>query len=290
MTQLQLDPAGRTELAKTFLITGVSSGLGRAFAEAALAVGHVVVGTVRKEDARRQFETLAPERAYGVVLDVTDFEQTGPVVARVEQEVGPIDVLVNNAGYGFISGLEEAAEAEYRDQFEVNFFGTVAMTKAVLPMMRRRQSGFIVNISSIVGAFGVSGVSFYSASKFALEGLSESLVEELKPFGIGVLIVEPGPFRTEFFGGSVKTPATPMADYPHTASMRASSAKVDGKQPGDPQRAAKAILDTVMGDNSPTRIVLGANAFDRVHAALKRRITDIERTHEQAKTTDFPVN
>lgn len=275
---------------KVWMITGCSGGLGRAIAQEVLQRGGKLVATARQLSSIADLERVAPDRVLPLALDVTKPQDIATAMTAVEARFGQIDVLVNNAGYGFISGLEEAAEAEYRDQFEVNFFGTVAMTKAVLPMMRRRQSGFIVNISSIVGAFGVSGVSFYSASKFALEGLSESLVEELKPFGIGVLIVEPGPFRTEFFGGSVKTPATPMADYPHTASMRASSAKVDGKQPGDPQRAAKAILDTVMGDNSPTRIVLGANAFDRVHAALKRRITDIERTHEQAKTTDFPVN
>ena len=274
---------------KVWMITGCSGGLGRAIAQEVLQRGGKLVATARQSSTLAGLEQAAPDRVLRLPLDVTKPQDIAAVLAAAEARFGKIDVLVNNAGYGFMSGLEEAAETEYRDQFEVNFFGTVALTKAVLPMMRRRKSGFIVNISSVVGAYGVSGGGFYAASKFALEGLSESLADELKPFGIGILIVEPGPFRTEFFGGSLKVPAHPMADYPHTAVMRAHGAKADGKQPGDPEKAAKAILDTVASNNPPLRIVLGADAFNRVHAALERRIADIERTREQAKATDFPA-
>jgi NAD(P)-dependent dehydrogenase (short-subunit alcohol dehydrogenase family) len=154
--------------------------------------------------------------------------------------------------------------------------------------MRQKKSGYIVNISSVAGVFGVGGSSYYSASKFALEGLSEALAEELKPFGIGVLIVEPGPFRTEFFGSSIVGPANPMPEYPHTAAVRDGGAKGSGKQAGDPVLGARAIVDTVISASPPLRCVLGAGAFDRARKALENRIVDIDKTRDQAKSVDFP--
>ena len=273
---------------KIWMITGGSGGFGRAIAQEVLARGGTVVATARNRAAVADFERSAPERALALPLDVTRPAEIAEAVSTVERRFGRIDVLVNNAGYGFLSGVEEATEAEYRAQFEVNFFGAAALTRAVLPLMRRHGSGQIINISSVVGVYGVAGAGFYSASKFALEGFSESLGDEVKPFGVRVLIVEPGPFRTEFFGGSMMGPASPMPEYPHTAAMRENSAKADGKQPGDPLRAAKAIVDTIAGDDPPTRLVLGADAFERAHGALTRRVADIERNRDQARAADFP--
>jgi NAD(P)-dependent dehydrogenase (short-subunit alcohol dehydrogenase family) len=172
--------------AKNFLITGVSQGLGRAFAEAALAAGHRVAGTVRNPLARADFEAIAPGRAKAIVLDVTDFAAVGPAVATLEAEFGPIDVLVNNAGYGHEGILEESPLDEILRQFDVNVFGAVAVTKAVLPGMRQRRRGHIVNITSMAGIVGLPGIAYYSGSKFALEGISEVLAKEVREFGIHV--------------------------------------------------------------------------------------------------------
>lgn len=275
---------------QVWMITGASGGFGRAIARDVRARGGRVVATARNGAAVADLEAEDPTQVLALPLDITKPDQIAAAVGAAEARFGHIDVLLNNAGYGFLSGVEEAAEAEYREQFEVNFFGTVALTRAVLPTMRRRRSGFIVNISSVVGVYGVAGAGFYAASKFALEGFSEALGDELKPFGVGVLIVEPGPFRTAFFGGSMKVPANPMPDYAHTAAMRENSARASGRQTGDPERAAAAIVDTVAGPTPPTRIVLGGDAFERACAALERRLADIGRSREQARAADFPVS
>src|SRR3984957_6486700 len=171
---------------KIILITGVSSGFGRAFAEAALAEGHTVIGTVRNEDAGKEFETIEPKRAKSLILDVTDFAAIDPSISRVEHEIGPVDVLVNNAGYGHEGTLEESSLEDMRHQFEVNVFGAVALMKAVLPTMRKRRSGHIINITSMGGYITMPGISYYCGSKFALEGVSETLAKEVKGFGIQV--------------------------------------------------------------------------------------------------------
>jgi NAD(P)-dependent dehydrogenase (short-subunit alcohol dehydrogenase family) len=183
---------------KTWLITGASSGFGRAIAEAALAAGDRVVGTFRNEADRVAFADQVPGRSYGVMMDVTQTATIGPTVDRVERKVGPIDVLVNNAGYGHEGLVEESSMDDLRGQFEVNFFGAVAVIKAVLPAMRRRRSGFIVNVTSEGGIITFPALGFYHASKFALEGLSETLGKEVKDFGIHVTAVEPGAFRTDW--------------------------------------------------------------------------------------------
>jgi short-subunit dehydrogenase len=178
---------------KTFLITGVSSGFGRAFASAALSAGHMVVGTVREESARRNFESERPGLAKAVVLDVTDFDAIGPKIVEIERTVGPISVLVNNAGYGHEGTIEESPLTELSRQFEVNVFGAVAMIKAILPFMRKRRTGHIINITSMGGSITMPGIAYYCGSKFALEAISETLSKEMKDFGIRVTC---GPQKT----------------------------------------------------------------------------------------------
>ncbi|HEF4755291.1 TPA: SDR family NAD(P)-dependent oxidoreductase, partial [Burkholderia multivorans] len=198
---------------KLLLITGVSSGFGRALAQAALEAGHTVVGTVRSEQAARDFEALDAQRAIARVLDVTDFDAIDGVVADIERTVGAIDVLVNNAGYGHEGVMEESPLSELRRQFDVNVFGAVAMMKAVLPFMRMRRRGHIVNITSMGGHITMPGLSYYCGSKFALEGISDALRQEVAPLGIAVTAVAPGSFRTDWAGRSmVRTPRS-IADY-----------------------------------------------------------------------------
>ena len=200
-------------MSKTFLITGVSSGFGRAFAQAALDAGHTVVGTVRNEAARDAFTALAAERAHAVVLDVTDFEAIAPAVAAITQTVGPIDVLVNNAGYGHEGTLEESPLDDLRRQFDVNVFGAVAMIKAVLPVMRERRSGHIINVTSMGGFITMPGIAYYCGSKFALEGITDALAKEVAGFGIKVTAVAPGSFRTDWAGRSMVRASRSIADY-----------------------------------------------------------------------------
>jgi NAD(P)-dependent dehydrogenase (short-subunit alcohol dehydrogenase family) len=273
---------------KVWFITGSSVGLGKALAREVLDRGGTVVATARDSASVDDLAELAPDRVLAVALDVTRADQAAAAVESARQRFGRIDVLVNNAGYGFLSGLEEASDAEARAQFETNFFGLVAVTKQALPVMREQQSGTVVNISSTAGVFGIGGSAYYCASKFALEGLSEALAQELEPLGLRVLIVEPGPFRTEFFGRSLRVPAEPHPAYRHLADQRAAVEKLDGQQVGDPVRGARAIVDVVSSESPPLRMVLGRGAFERARAALERRIADIDRTREIAASADFP--
>lgn len=194
-----------------WFITGVSSGFGRALAEAALAKGHTVIGTVRQEEARAPFESLAPGKAHAVVVDVTDEVGVNYAIDDVVERHGGIDVLVNNAGYGLEGAVEEVTLDQVRRQFEVNVFGPVAVMQAVLPHMRKARSGHIINITSMGGLTAFPGVGIYNGSKFALEGISEALAKEVKPLGIKVTIVEPGSFRTDWaVAGRCRTPSTPF--------------------------------------------------------------------------------
>lgn len=231
---------------KTLLITGVSSGFGRALAEEALAAGHRVVGTVRGEPARLAFESLSPGAAIGRVLDVTDFDTIDGVVADIEARVGAIDVLVNNAGYGHEGVMEESPLSEMRRQFDVNVFGAVAMMKAVLPFMRRRRRGHILNITSMGGHITMPGIAYYCGSKFALEGISEALGKEVQPLGIAVTAVAPGSFRTDWAGRSMtRTPRT-IADYDAIFDpIRKAREEKSGRQLGDPRKAARAMLAAI---------------------------------------------
>ncbi|MBR8332256.1 oxidoreductase [Burkholderia ambifaria] len=249
------------------LITGVSSGFGRALAQEALAAGHTVVGTVRSEAARQAFEALSPHAAIGRVLDVTDFERINGVVADIEASVGPVDVLVNNAGYGHEGILEESPLSEMRRQFDVNVFGAVAMMKAVVPFMRERRRGRILNITSMGGHITMPGIAYYCGSKFALEGISETLGKELEPFGIAVTAVAPGSFRTDWAGRSMTRTPRSIADYDAIFDpIRQAREEKSGRQLGDPAKAARAMLAVIAADRPPAHLLLGSDALRLVRA------------------------
>jgi NAD(P)-dependent dehydrogenase (short-subunit alcohol dehydrogenase family) len=245
-----------------WFITGVSSGFGRALAEAALAKGHKVIGTVRQETAKAPFEALSPGNAAAVVLDVTDEAGVHTVVDEVVQHHGRIDVLVNNAGYGLEGAVEEVSLDQVRDQFEVNVFGPVAVMQAVLPHMRKQRSGHIINVTSMGGLTAFPGVGIYNGSKFALDGISEALAKEVKPLGIKVTIVAPGSFRTDWAGRSMVHVEKPISDYEPTAgAFRRSLAERNGRQGGDPKKAAGAIITVTEASHPPLRLVLGPDAL-----------------------------
>jgi len=273
---------------KTFLITGVSSGLGRAFAEGALAAGHRVIGTVRNQAAVDDFTGLAPDRSFGVVLDVTDFDRIPDVVSAVERVAGPVDVLVNNAGYGHEGILEETSLDQVRRQFDVNVFGAVALIRAVLPGMRRRRSGHIVNVTSMGGFITMPGITAYCGSKFALEGISEALGKEVKHLGIHVTALAPGQFRTEWAGRSMVRAARSINDYDEVMNpVRAARQAKNGHQPGDPARAAQALLRLVEADQPPTRLYLGSDALQLVAAKLDAMRAEMAAWDDVSRSTDF---
>jgi NAD(P)-dependent dehydrogenase (short-subunit alcohol dehydrogenase family) len=274
--------------AKLFLITGVSSGLGRALAQEALAAGHRVAGTVRNEAARVEFEAIKPGQAFGKLLDVTDEEKVPQVVAEIEKEVGPIDVLVNNAGYGHEGTVEESPLAELRQQFDVNVFGAVAMIKAVLPYMRERRSGHVINITSMGGLMTMPGLAYYHGSKFALEGISGSLGKEVKGFGIFVTAVEPGMFRTDWAGRSMVRSSRSIADYDALFDpIRAARAARSGNQPGDPVKAGRAILQLVESPNPPAHLLLGSDALQFVRKELTSFEAEIAAWEPVSTSTNF---
>jgi NAD(P)-dependent dehydrogenase (short-subunit alcohol dehydrogenase family) len=274
-------------MSKLILITGVSSGFGRALAEAALAAGHTVAGTVRGEDAARAFAALHPVRAHPQLLDLTDGAAIGEVVAGIEGRLGPIDVLVNNAGYGHEGVLEESPLEEMRRQFEVNVFGAVALIKAVLPGMRRRRGGHIVNITSMGGSITMPGIAYYCGSKFALEGVSDTLSKELAPFGIAVTAVAPGSFRTDWAGRSMVRSPRSIADYDASfGPVRQARADKHGKQLGDPARAARAILRLIDSPNPPAHLLLGSDALALVRQGLAERLAEIDAWEALTRSTD----
>ena len=265
---------------KILLITGVSSGFGRALAQEALAAGHKAVGTVRSAEAKRDFESLSATAAFGRVLDVTDFDAIDGIVAEIEATVGPVDVLVNNAGYGHEGVMEESPLSEMRRQFDVNVFGAVAMMKAVLPFMRERRRGHILNITSMGGHITMPGITYYCGSKFALEGISEALGKEVKSFGIAVTAVAPGSFRTDWAGRSMTRTPRSIADYDSIFEpIRKAREEKSGKQLGDPQKAARAMLAAIAADHPPTHLLLGSDALGLVRdklSALGNEIRDWE--------------
>ena len=254
---------------KLILITGVSSGFGRALAQAALAAGHRVVGTVRNDAARQAFEALAPGQAWARLLDVTDDAAIDGVVASIEADVGPIDVLVNNAGYGHEGILEESPLSDMRRQFDVNVFGPVAMIKAVLPFMRARRQGHILNITSMGGYITMPGIAYYCGSKFALEGISAALAQEVQPFGIHVTAVAPGSFRTDWAGRSMQRAPRTIADYDALFDpVRQAREAKSGQQQGDPAKAARVMLAVIGADQPPTHLLLGSDALRLVRGKL----------------------
>jgi len=273
---------------KTFLITGVSTGLGRAFAEVALREGRRVVGTVRNEGAAKSFEALAPGRAFARQLDVTDTAKIAPVVADIEAHVGPIDVLINNAGYGHEGVLEEASLDDLRRQFEVNVFGVVAVIQAVLPYMRKRRAGRILNITSMGGIITMPGISFYHGSKFALEGISESLAKEVRSLGIYVTAVEPGGFRTDWAGRSMVRSDRHIADYDAVFDpLRERRKNFSGNQPGDPHKAGEALLKLIASDDPPMHLLLGRDAMNMVREKLGLLKNEFDAWEQVTLSTDF---
>lgn len=271
---------------RTFLITGVASGLGRAFAAAALADGHRVIGTVRRAADAHVFGTS--ERAFPLLLDVTDYAAIPEAVHAAERAVGPVDVLVNNAGYGHEGILEESSIDDLQRQFAANVFGPVAMIKAVLPGMRARRRGHIVNVTSMGGFITMPGIAFYCGSKFALEGISESLGKEVAPFGIHVTALAPGQFRTDWAGRSMDRTPRSLSDYDAVMDpLRAARQAKSGNQPGDPDRAAQALLRLVEAEYPPARLFLGEDALELVAQKLDLMKAEIADWESLSRSTSF---
>lgn len=271
---------------RVWLVTGCSSGFGRAISEHLLRQGHKVVVTARRTDAVADLAQIGD--ALLLPLDVVDPEQCRQAVRAATDRFGGVDVLVNNAGIGFFGAIEETDEKHARQLMDVNFFGSANMIHAVLPGMRRRRSGTIVNLTSIGGLAGFTAVGYYTASKFALEGLSETLRAEVEPLGIKVMTVEPSGFRTEWAGSSNETQA-PIPDYARTAgAAREAYHNSVGRQAGDPARAAAAIHDAVLSANPPERLLLGNEAFEVATAKIARMKVEFDAWEKVARGADFP--
>lgn len=273
-----------------WFITGCSIGFGREFARAVLARGWRCIATARNKAALDDLAPEAGERLLRVSLDVTDPAQIAAAVAQARERFGAIDVLVNNAGYGYQSSIEEGEETQIRAQFDANVFGLFALTRAVLPVMREQKRGHVINITSVAGLAGFPGSGYYAASKHAVEGFSDALLAEAGPLGIKVTCVEPGPFRTEWAGRSLVQTPNRIADYAETAGARMQrTAEGSGHQPGDPARAAQAIIRITEVESPPRHFVLGAFGVDAVAARLRAALADIETWRAAGLATDFPA-
>lgn len=275
---------------KVWLITGCSTGFGRALAVQALEQGYRVAVAARKvkdiQDILNRYKN-----ALGVELDMTQPELLKAGVEKVQAAYGTIDVLVNNAGIGYLGSLEESEEKEIRYMFEVNFFGLATLTQLVLPLMRKQRSGHVVNISSIGGFVGFPALSFYNATKFAVAGLSEALAKETAPLGIRVTIVCPSGFRTDWAGRSAKESPSLIEDYQQTALANKNNIRgYSGKQPGDPERAARAIIKITESSNPPLYLLLGEAAFKNANKKLEDIKNDFETWKETTIQADFPKN
>ena len=272
-----------------WFISGCSTGFGHELAKLVLAQGHRAVVTARGADRVADLVAAAPDRGLAVDLDVTDAGQIAAAVAAAQDRFGRIDILVNNAGYGYQASVEEGEEAEIRAQFDANVFGLFALTRAVLPGMRERRRGHIINITSVAGLIGFPSSGYYAASKHAVEGWSDALVAEVKPLGLQVTCVEPGPFRTDWAGRSLKQTPSHIADYAETAGARlASTSEGSGKQAGDPVRAGQAMIDIALQPDAPRHLVLGAWGYDAVTKKLGERLAEIEAHRSASLGADFP--
>ncbi|WP_331371891.1 oxidoreductase [Sinorhizobium chiapasense] len=277
-------------MAQTWFITGCSTGFGRALAQHVIALGNNVVVTARDPAQVADLSAIAPDRTLALALDVTKADDIARATIAAEQRFGHIDVLVNNAGVGYFGAFEESDMDAVRAMFEVNVWGLANMTRAVLPGMRRRRSGTIVNISSVGGLRSVPSLSFYAASKFAVEALSEGLSKETEPLGIKVLIVEPGPFRTDWAGRSAGEATVSINDYEDTAGAVWRRIRgYSGKQPGDPERAARAIVMAVNAAEPPLRLLLGREALAGARAKLDALRKDFDAWAEVSEGADFPA-
>ena len=281
--------ASNPDNSRVWFITGSSTGFGRVLAELLLNRGERVVATARNPQQIEDLVAGHKGSALALPVDVTQPAQIAAAVAEAERSFGRIDVLVNNAGYGYLAAIEEGEDEEVRALFDANVFGLVAMTKAVLPGMRARRSGHIINITSMAGKIGIPGGGYYASSKFAVEGLSEALAKEVETLGIRVIVIEPGPFRTDWAGRSLRLAKSPIADYAETAEARKKQILArSGKQPGDPVRAAEAIITVVNMEQPPRHLLLGKIALDAVREKETAFLQAIDQWKELSLGTDFP--
>lgn len=275
-------------MSKVYLITGTSSGFGRALAEAVLERGDRAVLTARKPDTVSNIVARFGENAIAIRLDVTSEEERQSAVEAAMKRFGRIDVLVNNAGQGSLGAAEEFSSAQIRKGMEINFFGAIEMTRAVLPLMRKQRSGHILNMSSIGGRVNIGGFSLYGAAKFALEGFSEALRDEVAPLGIRVTLVEPGAFRTEFAGDSNMRPERVIEDYrPVIDPIREYLYGNSGKQPGDPRKAALAMIHAVEAAQPPLRLLLGVDAHKLLEAKSRQMADELAAWRGVGEATAF---
>jgi NAD(P)-dependent dehydrogenase (short-subunit alcohol dehydrogenase family) len=272
---------------RVWFITGSSTGFGRELAEEALAQGHRVVATARRPEALDDLVQKYPQTARAVRLDVTKPEEVRAAVDEAVKAFGRIDVLVNNAGYGLIGALEEVSDEQLRRQFETNFFGAASVLRAALPVLRRQRSGHVLNFSSVGGFVSFPAASPYTATKFALEALSESLAQEVAHLGVKVTIVEPGAFRTDFNGRSLDAPQNRIPDYAATEQFLNWLRANDGQQPGDPRKAARAVIKAVESANPPLRLPLGADAVGAIEAKLEAVKKEIGEWRQVAVDTAY---
>lgn len=273
---------------KTWLITGASRGFGRAIAKEVLVRGENVVAAVRTVSDLADLAGEFPETLLTVSMDATDGDSMDSVVADALKKWPVIDVLINNAGTGMHGAIEEVSHEETQQTFEINVFGLLRMTRTVLPVMRRQGFGHIVNISSVAGLVAAPGTGIYAATKFAVEGATESMAHELARLGIQVTLIEPGPFRTDFYGSSFRKANTTIEDYALTAGKRSSTLRQgSGQQPGDPRKAAKAICDIGGSPNAPLRLLLGNVAVDLVKEKFAARQAEQKKWEEVSRATDF---
>lgn len=274
---------------RVWFITGCSTGFGRLLADEVLKSGGKVVATARKPEQIADLEQKYPENAKVLALDVTDQVQVDSAVAAAIRRFGRVDVLVNNAGYGVAGAVEEVSETELRPMYETNVFGLLRVTRALLPHLRERRSGHILNLSSIGGVTASPGWGLYQSTKFAVEGLSEALAAEVEPLGIHVTIIEPGPFRTDFLGRSGVEAAKHIADYDATAgNARTYLNSQSGKQRGDPARAVQAMIKVVESPDPPLRLLLGAGALERLRGKLDNWQKEIAAWESTTTGADFP--
>ena len=276
-------------MTKRWLVTGSSRGLGRALVGALLEAGHEVVATARDAGALADFAQRYGARVELFPLDVTDAAAAEAAVQRAVDSFGGLDVLVNNAGYGNVNAVEDTPLEEFRREIEVNLFGTIILTKAAIPVMRRQRSGHIFNISSVGGRLGAPGRAAYSAAKWGVEGFSEVLAKEMALIGVKVTIIEPGGFRTDFAGSSTKIQEG-RPEYDAVVGVAARMQRdYNGRQPGDPERAASVILDIARLPDPPLRLPLGSDATKAIRQADERRLSELEAWEAVSVSTDFPT-
>jgi NAD(P)-dependent dehydrogenase (short-subunit alcohol dehydrogenase family) len=276
-------------MSKVWFITGCSTGFGRELAKEVLASGYKAAVAARNTDDVKDITEAYPDTAIAVKLDVTKADEISAAVDKITQRFGQVDVLVNNAGIGYFGAIEESEEDEVRRMFEINFFGLANVTKAVLPILRKQRSGHILNVASIGGLVGFPAVGFYNATKFAVDGYSESLSKELAPLGIKVTVIAPSGFRTDWAGRSANNSKIVIDDYKETAGTNKDNIRgYSGNQPGDPVRAAKAMIKAVESENPPLRLLLGEAALKGARNKIELLKKDIDTWAEVTVGADFP--